>query len=265
MTRRFPKCLKRMVGERGFEPPTPGPETKEISQGVDFSIHVSGASTAQTHVILIHRSQSFSYGCPRMGAPNQGLSAPFRDITVEGYVESNVGSGTFVSKILPERMLHVASESDEKPRLQRKHPLGISDYARRAKMFSGYENRPIRAFRANLPALDLFPTHLWTRITLRCLRKMSTRNLMGCDPLGNVPLRQALAEYLSRSRGVRCMPDQIAIVSGVQEAIDLAARLLLSPFDRVCIEDPGYPGVVSAFRAHGAKIQPVSGELIRWR
>jgi site-specific DNA recombinase len=50
----------------------PGPETKKISQGVDFSIHVSGASTVQTHVIPARRSHSFSYGCPRTGAPNQG-------------------------------------------------------------------------------------------------------------------------------------------------------------------------------------------------
>jgi hypothetical protein len=42
-----------------------GPETKEISQGVDFSIHVSGASTAETHVIPVRRSHSFSYGCAR--------------------------------------------------------------------------------------------------------------------------------------------------------------------------------------------------------
>jgi len=47
----------------------PGPETKEISQIVDFSIHVSGASTVQTHVIPARRSHSFSYGCPRVGAP----------------------------------------------------------------------------------------------------------------------------------------------------------------------------------------------------
>src|ERR1700745_3594387 len=46
----------------------------------------------------------------------------FDQLASEGYVESNVGSGTFVSKILPERLLHVASESDEKPRLERKHP-----------------------------------------------------------------------------------------------------------------------------------------------
>ncbi len=46
----------------------PGPETKKISQGVDFSIHVSGASTVQTHVIPARRSHSFSYGCPSIRA-----------------------------------------------------------------------------------------------------------------------------------------------------------------------------------------------------
>ena len=181
----------------------------------------------------------------------------FDQLASEGYIEGNVGSGTFVTTMLPERMLHLASEWDEKPGLQRKRHIRISNYARRAKVFSGYENRPTRAFRANLPALDLFPTDLWTKITLRCLRKLSTSNLMGCDPLGYLPLRKAVANYLSRSRGVRCMPEQVAIVSGVQEAIDLAARLLLNPGDRVCIEDPGYPGAVAAFRANGATIQPV--------
>ena len=80
---------------------------------------------------------------------------------------------------------------------------------------------------------------------------------MGCGPLGYVPLRQAIAEYLSRSRGVRCVPDQVALVSGVQEAIDLAARLLLNPDDAVCIEEPGYRGVDLAFRAFRAKIHAV--------
>ena len=77
---------------------------------------------------------------------------------------------------------------------------------------------------------------------------------MGCDPLGYIPLRQAVAEYLSRSRGVRCVPEQVAIVSGVQEALDLTARLLLNPGDRVCVENPGYPGAVLAFQAFGARI-----------
>jgi len=77
---------------------------------------------------------------------------------------------------------------------------------------------------------------------------------MGCDPLGYVPLRQAVAEYLSRSRGVRCVPEQVAIVSGVQEALDLTARLLLNPGDLVCVENPGYPGAVLVFQAFRARI-----------
>jgi GntR family transcriptional regulator/MocR family aminotransferase len=178
----------------------------------------------------------------------------FEQLKSEGYVEGTVGSGTHVSKVLPERLFHVASGNAAKADKQPKRPATISDYARRARLFGGYENRPTRAFRANLPALDLFPTTLWTRITLRCLRRTSRRHLMGCDPLGYIPLRQAVADYLSQSRGVRCVPEQVAIVSGVQEALDLTARLLLNPGERVCMENPGYPGAVLAFQAFRARV-----------
>ena len=196
----------------------------------------------------------------------------FDQLAAEGYIMGSVGSGTFVSSVLPEKLLHVVSQpgrpkhgksGNNKPAqvetlvVQKRQPA-ISDYARRTELYRCYENRPIRAFRPNLPALDLFPITLWTSITTRCLRRISKRNLMGCDPLGYVPLRQAIAEYLSRSRGVRCAPEQVAIVSGVQEALDLSARLLLNPGDRVCVETPGYPGAVLAFRAFQAKICPVA-------
>jgi GntR family transcriptional regulator/MocR family aminotransferase len=178
----------------------------------------------------------------------------FDQLASEGYVEGSVGSGTYVSKVLPEKLLQVASGPAAPPRLQPKRRPELSHYGRRAKLFGGYENRPTRAFRSNLPALNLFPTILWAKITNRCLRRISIRHLMGCPPLGYIPLRQAVAEYLSRSRGVRCVPEQVAIVSGVQEALDLTARLLLNPGDRVCVENPGYPGAVLVFKAFGATI-----------
>ncbi len=178
----------------------------------------------------------------------------FDQLASEGYVEGSVGSGTYVSKVLPERLLDVTSGNATKPLTQPKGRLVISNYARRAMLFEGYKNRPTRAFRPNLPALDLFPTTLWTKITSRCLRRVSTRQLLGCDPFGYLPLRQAVAEYLSRSRGVRCVPEQVAIISGVQEALDLSGRLLLNPGDAVCVENPGYPGAMQAFEAFGAKI-----------
>jgi GntR family transcriptional regulator / MocR family aminotransferase len=185
----------------------------------------------------------------------------FEQLKSEGYVEGSVGSGTYVSKVLPEKLLqqssgHVVSIHAAEPGVPRRRKPVVSNYGRRARLFGGYENRPTRAFRANLPALDLFPIALWTKLTLRCMRRISTRDLMGCDPLGYIPLRQVVAEYLSRSRGVRCVPDQVAIVSGVQEALDLAARLLLNPGDRVCVENPGYTGAILAFQASGARVFP---------
>lgn len=122
------------------------------------------------------------------------------------------------------------------------------------KLFPGLEPRPTRAFRADLPALDLFPMGLWAaQITARRLRRASTSLLLGCDPMGHRPLRDAVADYLTTSRGVRCSPDQVAIVSGVQEALDLVARLFLDPGDRVCMEKPGYQGAALVFEAVGAR------------
>ncbi len=175
----------------------------------------------------------------------------------EGYLEGSVGSGTYVSKVLPDDLLQVAREAGSKPPTQRKQRRSISDYGRRVNPFPALEIRPSRAFRANLPAVDLFPTTLWAQITARRLRRASTNLLLGCDPMGYRPLRDAVANYLSTARGVKCVPEQVAIVSGVQEALDLVARLSLNPGDRVCIENPGYVGAAIVFEAVGAKISAV--------
>jgi len=178
----------------------------------------------------------------------------FEQLKAEGYVEGTVGAGTYVSKVLPERVLQFARSTPVQPRNSTKTKRALSDYSRRAELFPNYEIRPIRAFRSHLPALDRFPTAIWAKITARRWREVSRTLLMGCDPLGYLPLRQAVAQYLSTSRGVTCVAEQIAMVSGLQEALDLVARIFLSPGDRVCVENPGYTGAALAFRAYGAKI-----------
>lgn len=178
----------------------------------------------------------------------------FEQLKSEGYVEGSVGSGTFVSRILPEELLQIGRASGARTELQLKQKRRFSQYASQTKCFPGFANRPTRAFRCDLPALDLFPVDVWTQITTRSLRRITRSLLMGGDALGHLPLRQALTEYLSQSRGVECRPEQVAIVSGVQEALDLVARLFLDPGDRVVMENPGYPGAALVFQALGAKI-----------
>lgn len=191
----------------------------------------------------------------------------FDELKSEGYLEGNLGSGTYVSKILPEdlfearRKLGLRTSSP----LRRQRPL--SRYGSCVRVFPDTNPRPIRAFRANLPALDLFPTALWAQIAARRWRSASIHLLSNCEPMGYRPLRIAVSDYLNASRGVKCTPDQVAIVAGVQEALDLVARLLLDRGSRVCMEAPGYPGAVKVFEALGARIiaVPVDQEGIALR
>jgi GntR family transcriptional regulator/MocR family aminotransferase len=178
----------------------------------------------------------------------------------EGYVEARVGSGTRVTAMLPDRLLAVAPRpppATAQPPAAPRPPRRLSDFGRRVQPFPGFRGLPARAFRTDLPALDLFPTTLWARVAARRLRLVGAHLLHGCEPMGYRPLREAVAGYLTASRGVRCVPEQVAIVSGVQEALDLAGRLLLNPGDRVAIEDPGYVGAALVFEALGAAVSPV--------
>jgi len=193
-------------------------------------------------------------------ARQQGLSrgtvvSAFDQLRSEGYVHGSTGSGTYVSKVLPDDLLQVRQRRTA-PREIAATPSRrrLSGFAMAATLFPGLAAVPTRAFRAHLPALDLFPTSLWAQLAGRRLRGATTNLLLGCNPAGYRPLQSAVAEYLVASRGVKCVPEQVAIVSGTQEGLDLAAHLFLDPGDRVCVENPGYVGARRAFEAVGARV-----------
>ena len=71
---------------------------------------------------------------------------------------------------------------------------------------------------------------------------------------GFYPLRRAVADYLVRARGVRCTPDNVVIVGGAQQAIDILARLLLNAGDEVVVETPSYRDAFVLFRLHQARL-----------
>jgi GntR family transcriptional regulator/MocR family aminotransferase len=182
------------------------------------------------------------------------IVSAFEQLNSEGYVEGRTGSGTYVSQVLPEELLQV-DRVKAQGSLRRRRPA-LSHYARRLQPMPLIERSAARAFRANLPALDAFPTALWAQVAARRLRRVSWRLLAGGDPLGYRPLRQAVAEYLNTSRGVKCAAEQVLIVSGVQEALDRTAHLLLNSGDPVWMEEPGYPRAGIVFQAVGARICP---------
>ncbi|SAI71528.1 GntR family transcriptional regulator [Bordetella ansorpii] len=111
--------------------------------------------------------------------------------------------------------------------------------------------------RPGTPALARFPAAAWRRSLERALRAAPAATLGYGPPAGEPALRAAVAAHLGVSRGVRCTPDQVVITDGAQEAINLCVRLLADPGETGWIENPGYRGARSAFRAADLRVVPV--------
>ncbi len=100
-----------------------------------------------------------------------------------------------------------------------------------------------------LPALNQFPINAWRRIQDQVLQNASSDLLGYGDPLGEPALRQAIAQYLRVSRGVRCNASGIVITEGAQESLSLCVKLFANPGDTAWLEEPGYRGAKTAFYA----------------
>src|SRR5512144_634986 len=110
------------------------------------------------------------------------IVSAFDQLRVEGYLEGRTGSGTFVARELPELLRGAGPASRPSPA---RPPLRrLSAWARRVQPFPHPGPRPMRAFRANQPALDLFPTTLWAQVASRRARRATTQQLEGDPPLG---------------------------------------------------------------------------------
>jgi len=174
----------------------------------------------------------------------------------EGYLSARRGSGMFVADELPDDLL---KRRASRPRPRVTHPplsrrgAALVAAPQGAQRLAG----PPRAFRIGTPGVDLFPVSLWWQLASRRMRSVTALQLDYGEPAGLRALRVAIAEHVEAARGTRCEADQVVVVAGAQQGLDLILRLLLDPGDRVWMEEPGYPGARSALVGAGARIVPV--------
>lgn len=183
----------------------------------------------------------------------------YEQLLSEGYLRTVPASGTFVACQLPNELLE--SEVPQSFTSIPQPPIELSAYgARLANVELPVQPDPRTVIHFNCcgkPALDEFPIQVWKRLFSRACNLGVTMLDYPSEPSGYKPLREAIARYLLQSRAVQCTADQVIIVSGSQQALDLLARLLINRGDRIAIEDPGYVEARCIFRAQGADVVPI--------
>jgi GntR family transcriptional regulator/MocR family aminotransferase len=206
------------------------------------------------------------------GVARQTVVLVYQRLVDEGYVVSRVGAGTFVSAALPVPQPATrasgqapAPSAAVPPRPRAAAPATPpprSHWAERALLAPRepwLPERPEFDFRPGVPDWEAFPHARWRRLLSRRWKEAGHLPALGQygDPAGYRPLRDALARYLAQSRGVRCTADQIVIVSGSQQGLDLLTRVCLDPGDLAAVEEPGYPAARAILSAAGARLRPV--------
>ena len=190
------------------------------------------------------------------------VTESYEQLIAEGYLDASQGSGTFVCHELPDEALRPSRAritiKDEEPAIR------LSRYGAGLREDFVYPATPHGFIRFThwRPDLERFPFGLWRKLVTRHLRAASHElyDYAGLfdyaeQSAGYEPLRREIAAYVARSRAVRCTPEQVVIVNGSQQGLDLCVRLLLDAGDQVAFENPGYQGARQIFQAHGARLR----------
>lgn len=174
----------------------------------------------------------------------------YEELLAEGYLVGKDRSGTFVAPDLPHEL------RGERPGLPT--PQATARWLRRAVPEPQVEDAAttnLLEFRVGQTDTSALPQAEWRRVW----REVADIALPSdyAEPEGDGLLREAIAGYLKRARGLMCTADDVIITSGAVQGVNLIAHAVLEPGDRVGFENPGYRLARQIFQEAGAEILPL--------
>jgi GntR family transcriptional regulator/MocR family aminotransferase len=176
-----------------------------------------------------------------LGLARNTVAEAYAELVAEGWLASRQGAGTWV----------VNMSGRSAPRRPR-----------------GTRAVPTHNLMPGSPDVSEFPRNAWVAATRRALTNAPTEALRMGDPRGRPELRDALAEYLARARGVRTTPESIVICAGVRHAVELLTRVVGGPIAveayglfifRDAIHALGVPTIPIGLDDHGAVVSDLDG------
>ncbi|MGN6319906.1 MocR-like pyridoxine biosynthesis transcription factor PdxR [Trinickia sp.] len=172
----------------------------------------------------------------------------YEQLIAEGFLEASAGAGTRVAPALTEAGQAVEPRAPQQRPAKRRLPEPAAAFAQIAREFRPLPPVP---FAVSVPVGLTAPADIWRRLGNRVRAKGPGAPAGYADPLGALPLRDAIAGYVRKSRSVRCEPDQVIVTSGTQQGLFLASQVLLASRDEVWVENPAYRGVTAVLERTG--------------
>jgi len=199
-----------------------------------------------------------------LGISRATVTQSYEQLLSEGYLQTVTGSGTFVCSQLPDDLLSTPL-TDGNTVIPAQPLVQLSSYGNNllktdylALNNSELLNQNLISFQYGAPAFVEIPLKQWRQLlSLHCRVTNQAMFDYASDSRGYLPLREAISHYLVQSRAVQCEADQVIIVSGSQQALELVTRILIEPGDEVAIENPSYLDAQRIFLSNGAKLLPV--------
>lgn len=195
----------------------------------------------------------------RLGVARNTLVAVYSQLATEGFVVAGQGSGTYACRVMPERV-STRLVRPAQAKTARRAALPAPALSARGQR---YQAHPLHRFWSRQPFCpglfdtELFPHALWNRLLARPLRRPDAALLGAGEPGGLPALREAIAQHVRATRGVRCDATQVIVTDSTAQSLDLIARLLCDHGDRVWIENPCYWGAGQALADLGLTLQPI--------
>jgi GntR family transcriptional regulator/MocR family aminotransferase len=183
----------------------------------------------------------------RLSVSRTTVAVAYDRLVGEGFLTARVGAGTYVS----DGLAGVTRRAGRAGGALRPRPVWDS-----VEPFV-FEREAEFDFRPGIPDARLFPYQTWRRLLARELNPAAVGAGHYADPAGHLGLRRAIARHLGVARGVQATAEEVVVTNGTQQAVDIVARVLLAPGDRVAVEDPCYGPPRQLLQTLGARVTGV--------
>jgi GntR family transcriptional regulator / MocR family aminotransferase len=195
----------------------------------------------------------------QLGVSRNTVFEAYEKLAADGYINTAPARGTFVSKIMPEDAMSTGARQlleNAEATVATNLPLPYTGRGRPG-LYTPPDPHIRIDFRFGRSDAQSFPEKIWRRLLLECLGGAAERISQYNDPAGLPELRQLIANYLGPARGMSVTTEQIIIVGGFQQGINLAAHLMVGVNTPVVMEAPCYRGAAFLFETYGGKVIPV--------